>query len=533
MSFESVNQIVTNAESIDNLPTPNLTNSQDIFTAAKGGGISFVGKVFEYIVRFAFGILIARVIGVEQYGLYILGITVAAIATNIAMLGLQVGMVRFLPSAIRENDKPATRGILQICVGFPALFSLVLATGLFLLASSIANLVFHDPRLIPILRIVCLLIPLDVLASMAYVITISFKQPKYSVIANNIIAPLSKLLLAAGFIAIGFSTKGVLVSQVIASAAAMVVLAYYVNALFSLKGFLGTAKRNTRKILRYSFPAYMGWIINTISSTLSTMVLGLIGLTSGVGVFAAASRFSLIGSMFYISIGNISTPIIADLHNRGEASQMKAYYQTTTRWLVIFNLPVFLTSVLFAKPLLSIFGDDFTAGAISMMILAIGTLAYTCTGVGSNLLDMTDHPKVNMVNSMVMVFIVIGLNLLLIPEWGLNGAAAATALSMTIVNIFCLLEVWYFHHILPYNKSFLKPLLSGIIAACLTYLLIQHLMLSLLLQLIVGGIFLWGTYILALYILRINAEDLLVIEYLLSRLRLLLNFPWKQAQKPL
>jgi O-antigen/teichoic acid export membrane protein len=533
MSLEPVSQIPSKAEDIESQPTPNLTDTQDIFTAAKGGGISFAGRLFEYVVRFAFGILIARVIGVEQYGLYILSITVAAIATNIAMLGLQVGMVRFLPPAIHEKDEPSIRGILQICVGFPVLFSLTLAIGLFLLASPVANLVFHDPRLIPVLRIACLLIPMDTLASMAYVITISFKQPKYSVIANNIIAPLTKLLLAAGFLAIGFSTKGVLISQVIASAAAMVVLAYYVNALFSLKHFIGAAKRNTRKILRYSFPAYLGWIINTVSSTLSTMVLGLLGLTAGVGVFAAASRISLIGSMFYTSIGNISTPIIADLHSRGEASLMKTYYQTTTRWLVMFNLPVFLTSVLFAKPLLSIFGDDFTAGATSMMILAIGTLTYTCTGVGANILDMTDHPKVNMVNSMVMVLIIIGLNFLLIPRWGVNGAAAATALSTTLVNIFCLLEVWYFDHMLPYNKSFLKPLLSGLIAAPLTFLLIQHLTASLLLQLAIGGTFLWGTYALALYLLRINTEDIAVIEHLLSRLRLKLNFPWKQAHKPL
>jgi O-antigen/teichoic acid export membrane protein len=263
------------------------------------------------------------------------------------------------------------------------------------------------------------------------------------------------------------------------------------------------------------------------------MVLGLLGLTAGVGVFAAASRISLIGSMFYTSIGNISTPIIADLHSRGEASLMKTYYQTTTRWLVMFNLPVFLTSVLFAKPLLSIFGDDFTAGATSMMILAIGTLTYTCTGVGANILDMTDHPKVNMVNSMVMVLIIIGLNFLLIPRWGVNGAAAATALSTTLVNIFCLLEVWYFDHMLPYNKSFLKPLLSGLIAAPLTFLLIQHLTASLLLQLAIGGTFLWGTYALALYLLRINTEDIAVFEHLLSRLRLKLNFPWKQAHKPL
>ncbi len=114
--------------------------------------------------------------------------------------------------------------------------------------------------------------------------------------------------------------------------------------------------------------------------TFQRIVLGFLGLATGVGVYTAASRFSVIGSMFYLSIGAISTPIIADLHSQAKTTQMKAYYQTTTRWMMMFNLPVFLTSVLFAKPMLSIFGDDFTTGATSMMILAFGTLAYTCTG---------------------------------------------------------------------------------------------------------------------------------------------------------
>ena len=176
---------------------------------------------------------------------------------------------------------------------------------------------------------------------MAYVITISYKQPKYSVIANNILAPLIKLLLAASFLAMGLSTNGILVAQIIASLTALGVLTYFVNALFPLIRPFGTASKNMKKLIRYSLPVYLGWIVNTLSSTFTTLALGFLGLTTGVGVYTAASRFSLIGSMFYLSIGNISTPIIADLHSQGNSILMKAYYQTTARWLFMFNLPCF------------------------------------------------------------------------------------------------------------------------------------------------------------------------------------------------
>ena len=132
-----------------------------------------------------------------------------------------------------------------------------------------------------------------------------------------------------------------------------------------------------------------------------------------------------------------------------------------------------------------------------------------------------------------MVFITIGLNLLLIPRWGVNGAAAATAMSIAIVNVVCMVEVWYLLRMQPYNASILKPLVASLIASTLTYLLLQIVTLSLLLQLVIGGIFLWGSYVLILFVLHFNGEDLLVVRHLSIRLGIKLHFPWKQARKPL
>lgn len=488
------------------------SDRQNILTAAKGGGVSFAGRIFEYVIRFAFGIFIARVVGVEQYGLYTLAITVSLIATNIAMFGLQTGMVRFLPATIREKDDQATWGIIQVSVGIPLIFSIVLSLGLLLLADNLAVLLFHDPRMAPLLRIASLLIPLDTLSSMAYVITISYKQPKYSVIANNVLSPLIKLLMAAAFLAIGLSTQGILLAQLIASITGLLVLIYFVNSLFPLSRPLGSAIKHAKKLIRYSLPVYLGWIVNTLQSTFTTLALGFLGLASGVGVYTAASRFSLIGSMFYLSIGNISTPIFADLHSQGNSNQMKAYYQTTARWLIMFNIPVFLTSVLYAKPLLWLFGDDFTAGVSSMIILAFGTLAYTSTGLGANILDMTDHPKVNSINSLIMVFILIFLNILFVPRWEVLGAALATSISIVLVNVISLIEVWVLLRMQPYNRSLIKPLLAGLIAGTVAVIINHFFALSNLPKLIVGGGMLWFVYLGMLFLFKLPQDDMLVVE---------------------
>lgn len=497
---------------------------QDLIFAAKGGGITFAGRVFEYAIRFVFSIFVARAIGAENFGLYTLGLTVALIASNLSMLGLQTGMARFLPPAIQKKDNKEIWGIIQISFGLPVVLGLGLSLGLYLLADPIANLLFHDPRLAPLFMVISFVIPIDTVGMLAYVVTISYKEPKYSVLANNILIPLIKLLLAGIFLAIGFSTFSILVAQVIASLVGAAVLLYFMNRLFALRRPLGAARREPVKLLKYSLPVQLGWMVNTVRSTLSTLMLGFLGLTTGVGIFAAASRFSIIGSMFFLSIGNISTPILADFHSRGESAKMEAYYQTTTRWIFIFNLPVFLTTLLFAEQILMILGEDFTAGAVCMMILAVGTLVYTSTGIGANILDMTDHPKVNTANSIIMFALLVILNILLVPRWGIVGAATASALSTVMTNLVCLFEVGYLLHMYPYNLRFLKPFFAGFSAAAATYALLDVIDLSYLVQLLLGCILLWGSYALILVLLGLPEEDRFILELVRSKIDLLLRY---------
>ncbi len=519
---ETASQTIPEVDIANTKPLADQTFQQSILFTAKGGSISFAGRIFEYVIRFGFSILVARAIGAEQYGLYTLGLTIVPIASMLALLGLQTGVVAYLAPAIRQRDETRIWGIIQVCAGLPAVLSILFGVLLFVLAEPVAILGFHEPQLIPILRIVSLCIPLEAIGFIAYQIIISYKKPKYSVLANNVVLPLAKLLLTFGFLLLGVEVLGVVTAHVIASAIALALMIYYVNKLFPLNRPIRAAKRNTRQLLRYSLPVHLGWVLNTVRGTLETLVLGFVGLTTGVGIFAVAGRLSTLGTMFFLAIGNISTPIIADFHNRGETGQLKKLYQTTTKWVVMFNIPLFLFLVLFSKPLLSIFGSDFTYGAPALIVLAIGNLVYTGTGLGANILDMTNHTKVNSANSAILVIVTITSDLLLIPRWGVIGAAAASAFSTVIVNVVCLIEVYVLLKMQPYELTILKPILAGLIAAATTLLLNHYFVLPSLLLLFVGGTVLWGIYALVLIIVGFSEEEMLVINAFRARLKLLM-----------
>ncbi len=507
-----------------------MAYQKNILITAKGGSISFGGKIFEYVIRFVFSILVARTIGSEQYGLYTLALTIVPILSMLALLGLQTGVVAFLASAIQEKDNQRIWQIIQISAGIPAILSFIFGIGLYLLAGNIAVQGFHDTRLIPLLQIVSLSIPLEALGFIAYQIIISYKAPQFSVLANNIVLPLAKLILTLGFLAVGLGVTGIILAHVVATLIGLVLIIYYVHSLFPLNRPFSPSKNLASQLLRYSLPVHIGWVFNTIRGTLETLVLGFVGLISGVGIFSVASRLSTLGTMIFLSVGNISTPIIAEFHNRGEAEKLKRFYQTTTKWILMINLPLFLTFVFFSRPLLSIFGGDFTDGNTALIILSIGNLAYTGTGIGANILDMTNHTKFNSINSVILIFVTIASDLLLIPRWGVLGAAAAASLSTVIVNLVCMIEVYVLLKIQPYGREIFKPLLAFGITAILFFLINPFLALPSLLHLLIGGVILWSIYTLILTRLGFSEEDLLILTKLSARLKAMSPFRWHAVQ---
>jgi O-antigen/teichoic acid export membrane protein len=119
-------------------PSKASESDQNILLAAKGGGIAFVGNFFVYVFRFAFGILLARLLGAELLGHYTLGLTIVDILTVLSLLGFGAGIVRFIPIAISKKDDLRLWGVIQITLGLPFLLSTILAAGVFLLAEPIA-----------------------------------------------------------------------------------------------------------------------------------------------------------------------------------------------------------------------------------------------------------------------------------------------------------------------------------------------------------------------------------------------------------
>jgi O-antigen/teichoic acid export membrane protein len=150
-------------------------------------------------------------------------------------------------------------------------------------------------------------------------------------------------------------------------------------------------------------------------------------------------------------------------------------FRSLVKWTLALTLPLAITVVLFAKPIMGIFGAEFSVG---WPVLVVGTLAQLINcGVGSvgYLLLMSGRQNQLLRIQAVMAATLIVLNLILIPRMGLLGAATAVALVTATTNLWYLSQVRRSLGIVPSLKKYVSLLIPVIAAVTATLLFRQFL----------------------------------------------------------
>jgi O-antigen/teichoic acid export membrane protein len=257
--------------------------------------------------------------------------------------------------------------------------------------------------------------------------------------------------------------------------------------------------------------------VETLSNNFQTVLLGALSTVFNVGVFSLSSQIGLIGSMFHSSVGTAAMPLISALHDRKDMSQLKILYQTASKWTFTINLPLFLGVVLFSREILSIFGEAFEQGAVALVILSWANLVAFGTGTSGGILDMTGYSKLKFFNSLVATSTTLILNLWLIRSYGLLGAAVATLVAAALINFLRMGEVFHLYRMLPYNVSFLKPILAGLVALVVGLLTRRWIPEANNYLFIINISILMAVYFLIIFLLGLSAEDQLILSRFSSR----------------
>jgi len=487
----------------------------EITTIARGAGFGFVGIVIGTGLRYILQIIITRNLGAELFGLFFLGFAIFKVAGIIAEMGLPNGIIRYVSIFQGSKDKSRVKGIITLSIKLALIAGVTIGIIIFFLSEIISIRLFHEPELIPVLKYFAIIIPFTTITTVLVFSIQGFKIIKYKIFIRELFEPILRIVLVATIFILGWKLFGVIFSYLFSTILGTIIAFYYLKKVFP-----EIIKKNivpiyeSKKLLQFSWPLLFAYFTGFLILWTDTLMVGYFRTSYDVGIYSVAQRTALIEGLVISAFNSIFAPIISDLYNRKELIKLKTLFKMVAKWIFTFSFPIFLLIILLAKPILSVFGEEFINGASCLIILSFSWLVNFGVGPVGIMIPMIGKPKLKLINSTSVLLINIILNLILIPKFGILGAAIATATAISLISIINLFEIYFIMRIHPYRIDFLKPLISGLVSLLILFLLINFVFEIYNKFILIGitSLIFFGIYSLILYLLGIGKDDKIILK---------------------
>jgi O-antigen/teichoic acid export membrane protein len=443
---------------------------------AGGAAVALVGGGLSFCLTTGYQVAVARALGTAGFGLYLLALAVSTFLAEACDLGLDYGVLRFGAIARGVGDSGRLRAVVRrgLLGAFAAgsLASVLLISGATLVARA-----FGKPDMIPVLIPLAVAIPFTGTAEVGRAALRGMGRAAPSVASDSVVTPGLRLAMVLVALHIAADPPHVAVAYTITEVVALLATLGMLLRVLARQGRPGRrrwrsrTKVRTPDLFRYSLPMSLNRLLLYTNNQTEVLVLGLLRPAGPVGVFGVARRLSMLVGSLLASITVLFNPMVADLHHKRDHAELDRLFGTATRWLFTFGFPLCLIEIGFSRDLLHVFGEGFSGGATALSILALGQLVNVGTGTVAGVLAMIGRARMSVLNSVVFLGLSLVLDFLMIPPWGILGAAIANATSLAAVNVLRVIQIRQVLGIFPYDRRFLRPLGAGLIGWAVALLL--------------------------------------------------------------
>ncbi|MBW2985801.1 flippase [Candidatus Woesearchaeota archaeon] len=497
----------------------------------RGAGIIFVGTFLAYILNFVYRIVLTRYLGPSDYGLIALGQMVLSLGLIISLFGVKEGLMRYVAFYRGKADPSRIKGIFwaAVRIGFP--IALVMTVLLVIFSKQIAIGWFHTEKFIPVLKIFALALPIYVLFRLVNSFFLAYKKPEYKQLVENIFTYAINLILVGIIVVLGGTVLQIswayLISILAAVLLGFILLQWKVFPVF---GMVHKTKYEYKKLIKFSAPLFFSGIFLNIMGWGDTFLLGIFKTAADVGVYNAVLPLMAILGVFLTAFSQIFYPIASESIGKNRHVWLGEVFAVIKRWIFVLTFPVFLIVLFFPSVVLkTLFGKAYVGGSAALVVLLVAYFINVINGPTDPVLKAFKKTKFIFCTNLVAVILNIVLNMILIPKYGIIGAAVATSTFVILrefVFFFKVRSMIGFSHDL---KLYLKYVLSAVLPLCLSYAVLTKFFRPYsLLELLVTLALFCAVYLGLLLLLKsFNKEDLMILVAIERKSGLNLNFAKK------
>ena len=213
-----------------------------------------------------------------------------------------------------------------------------------------------------------------------------------------------------------------------------------------------------------------------VLGTMDTVMLGYFKDPAEVGIYNASVSLARVFNTIAAPIMFMFLPVATEYFAKQSFTELSSLYKIFTKWIFSVSLPIFMILMFFPEIIITtLFGARYIEGAMCLRIIVLGYLSSLILGINNVALTASGKTMVQMWLSVATIGLNFALNILLIPRYGSNGAALATALSFTAFNALVSLVLYRHAKVQPFSANYFKAIAAAFISLGLFYLLLGYL----------------------------------------------------------
>lgn len=398
---------------------------------------TFVLRIINAFFSFITAILLARILGAKGYGFYAYSLTIVGLFSSPFATGLLQLLTR--TTAIYQTNK--SYSLMHGLMIRSSQLAIILPLALILLAYAIGKLY---PQNISALNLSTFTLALPLIFFACLIADLQgflrgLKKIVWSQVPENIIRPaffILALILANTALKEKLDANQVMLLQLCAAIAGFLacLLIFFRNLPINIGKEKATFE--TRRWIGEYIPFILIGSLQIINNRADIIVLGFFKDATSVGNYRVATRLadflSFVLMAFYTTLG----PSIVEMYQEKRLDELKKMMSNSARVVTVLVTGAFLFLLLWGKGILIyVFGADFSFSYHPLMILAFGQIINAACGLVGLMLNMAGFERITVITLGITALLNICLNIILVPLYGINGAAIANVISMATWNI--------------------------------------------------------------------------------------------------
>lgn len=419
-----------------------------------------LGAVFGFVIGFFVKIFLIDIVGLEEWGKYVIAQTFSSFSETILSIGIPFVIIKFFPSFIDNNREKAGR-IANVFLKYAVVVGSAFLGVVYLSSGLINEYIYNDVSgLSWILFIMSIHVPISMLFGIVVSLYRSVLKIKEIVLYGTFITVTLRATLT--FIIFQFTDdiSHFILIEVFAQAVVLFILLYLFNKNeFSL--FVKSESKevvNDTKMIDYGKKMFYNSIIAFLSAYALSIVITFTLSAKNIGAYNILLTLTGLTSFLMISLNKVFAPSISKLYHENKIPELNELYKETTFLINILTIPLMVILAIFADEILALYTVDMLNYKNYLFFLLIGRRLSLAAGSSGTFMIMAGLEKKQLMLQTIKAILITGLAFVLVSKYEMIAIISLYVISTLVVNIFQLIYIKKSLSVSPFSFDLLKLL---------------------------------------------------------------------------